>query len=115
MAYLNALVDPTCKEVDDLIARQSGVEMKATRRAELLRDIYGQVACDPDEGGRPFRIGRHPSCPVCSSSSMRAWEAAQPALFVDMEVTPVTHSLWESLTEEEKFLRIGRCIMDARM
>ena len=45
---------------------------------------------------------------------VRAWEAAQPALFVDMEVAPVTHSLWESLTEEEKFLRIGRCIMDAR-
>lgn len=114
MAYLNSLVDPTYKEVDNLIAQQSGAEMKAVRRAELLRNIYGQAACDPDEGGGPFQIGRHPSCPVCFSSSMRAWEAAQPALFVDMEVAPVTHTLWESLTEEEKFLRIGRCILDAR-
>jgi hypothetical protein len=114
MAYLNAFADPTYKEVDELLARQLGVGIKASKRAELLRNIHGQVACDPGEDDRAFQIGRHPSCPVCSSSSMRAWNAAQPARFVDVDVAPVTHSLWESLTEEEKYLRIGRCIMDAR-
>ncbi|WEN14803.1 hypothetical protein PY254_16460 [Rhodanobacter sp. AS-Z3] len=109
MSYLDALADPTYKEVDALLARRSGMrEMKATKRAEILRNIYGQVACDPDGDGTPFRIGQHPRCPVCSSSVMRAWQEAVPTQFVELDIPAVTHALWTSLSDDQKVSRINQ-------
>jgi hypothetical protein len=107
LAYLNALADPTYKEVGALLEKKPGMD-RATpnRRAEILRHIYGAVACDPDSGGRPFKIGQRPTCPVCSSSTMRSWQEVYPAEYIDLDVPPVTHRLWQSLSEEQKATRI---------
>jgi hypothetical protein len=117
MAHLDALADPTYKEVDALLAGLPGIiQVKASKRAEILRQIYGLVACDPTPDGKPFQIGLHPRCPTCSSHAMRSWQEVQPAQFADYAVPSVTHSLWLSLTEEQKITRVNRYVLmlDAR-
>ena len=102
-AYLNGLSDPTYSEVSALLATLPDTQgLPAKRRADVLQRLYGDVACDPDASGRPLRIGQHPRCPTCSSTAMRSWDEAIPIGFVDVDVPPVTHGGWRSLTEDQK-------------
>jgi hypothetical protein len=111
MAYVNALADPTYKEVDVLLQRHPGlIDVPATGRADTLRRIYGAVACDPDSEGRTFRIGQHPHCPVCSSSHMKSWQEVLPVEFVDLDILAATHLFWETLADGQKTNRVDAAL-----
>lgn len=113
MAYLNAMEDSTYKEVEAILKGQPGVDrMTPNKRAELLRRVYGPVACDVSTDGRVLKIGQHPKCPECSSSTMRSWQEVQPAEFVELDIPSVTHALWQSLTEGQKVARISQWMFD---
>ncbi|MHB8386565.1 hypothetical protein [Metallibacterium sp.] len=111
MVYLNAIADPTYKEVDMLLQRHPSLAgVPPNRRADILRRIYGAVACDLDSEGRPFRIGQHPKCPVCSSANVRSWQEVQPVEFVDLDIPAATHSIWTALTEDQKADRVNSAL-----
>lgn len=113
LVYLNAITDPTYKEVGVLLEqRPEVIQMAPNKRAELLRRLYGPVACDVSANGRILKIGQHPKCPVCSSSAMRSWQEVQPAEFVELDISSVTHALWQSLTEDQKVARISQWMLD---
>jgi hypothetical protein len=108
MVYVNAIADPTYKEVDVLLQRHSSLAgVPGNGRADILRRIYGAVACDPDSEGQPFLIGQHPQCPVCASTHMKAWQEVQPVEFVDLDIPAATHSIWSALTEDQKADRVS--------
>lgn len=113
MAYLNAIYDPTYRELDSLLQQQPGVKpMTPNKRAELLRAMYGAVACDAAVNGRVFNIGWRPKCPACSSTVMHFWKEVEPEEFVDLDVTAVSHVLWQSLSEEQKIARLSDWMTD---
>lgn len=102
-AYLNALNDHTYDEVHQLL--KSNVEMaqkSANALADILRKIYGAVACDPDSAGGAYQLAGSPKCPACGSREMASWEATEPPEYVDKEVSPVAHTNWNQLSSEEK-------------
>lgn len=95
---LNALVDPTYDEVGSIIDRLPLTSsLSARKKAQALQAIFGEVACDPDLNGNTFRIGQQPSCPVCGTTKMQAWDATQPAVYANAVVEPVTHVLWHAM------------------
>jgi hypothetical protein len=107
MAYLNAIRDPTYKEVDGLLAQLPGTSaLSPIDRANILRRVYGPVACDRDDDGAPFEIGAFPVCPSCRSNAISSWRFKSPPAFVDIEVPPVTHVEWVGLSEADKVDRL---------
>jgi hypothetical protein len=103
LAYLNAIRDPTYKEVDGLLARLPSISrLSPIGRAKILRRVYGVVACDRDDDGSPFEIDAFPICPICRSSAISSWRFKSPPAFVDVEVPPVTHVEWGGLSEVTK-------------
>jgi hypothetical protein len=107
MAYLNALDDPTYKEVDNILAKQPTLtQVVPVKRANILRRIYGAAACDPPPDGGDFQIGRHPQCPVCHSAVMRSWKESEPIEFIDADIPSVTHAVWQSLSAEQRIARV---------
>lgn len=113
LAYLDALGDSTYDEVEAILSENPLVQRRtATGRADLLRRIYGPVACDPDETGNPFVIGMHPVCPICRSQSMKEWETAEPLETVNIVISPVHHSTWNQLTTAQKGKRVSASLMD---
>jgi len=108
-AYLDALSDKTYDEVDKLLeAHPMLVGMSAFKRAEILRSVYGAIACDPDQHGNSYVIDGHPRCPTCGSREIESWEFTDPIEFVELDIPPVTHQLWNSLSDEEKINRVGQ-------
>jgi hypothetical protein len=106
--YLNAIGDPTYKEVSLLLRRSPHLtDISPNRRADILKRIYGSVACDPDSKGKPFRIGQCPRCPVCSSTNMKSWQEVRPVEFVDLDIPTTTHLMWIGLNEDQKVDRVN--------
>lgn len=111
IAYLNALEDSTYDEVDRILKRNQRVSDKKTYVvADTLRQIYGEIACDPDGMGGAFRIGAHPKCPECGARQMAGWEEVIPPAFVDVKVQLVKHSNWCSLSIEEKEIKVDEAL-----
>jgi hypothetical protein len=103
VAYLNAIRDPTYKEVDGLLGQlPSTSTLSAIDRARILRRVYGPVACDRDDHGTPFEIDALPVCPSCRSNAISSWRFKNPPVFIDIEVPPATHVEWEGLSEADK-------------
>jgi hypothetical protein len=101
--YLNALDDPTYEEVSKLMLMNDDVAaLSAVRRAKILQEIYGPVACDRDAQGQPYQLGVHPACPTCATQSMSNWEFTDPPEFIDIDILPVTHLNWSMLSNESK-------------
>ncbi|NPD68816.1 hypothetical protein HN018_12570 [Lichenicola cladoniae] len=106
ISYLDALADSTYPEVSTLLrGLVETAHLTANKRADLLQRLYGEVACDPDDEGRAFIVGRHPKCPICASHTMRFWNEVVPDKFVDAEVPHVTHRHWQFLTEGQKLAK----------
>lgn len=111
-AYLNAFDDATYQEVDSLLESHPALAgVSATKRADILRSIYGSVACDRTVDGGVLRIGQHPRCPVCSTVIMRSWDAVRPAEYVDIDVPKVTHSRWSSLDRGQKLDSVAEALL----
>jgi hypothetical protein len=111
LAYLNALEDSTYDEVDSILKGNRKVASKKLHVvADILRKIYGEVACDTDDIGGIFGIGNNPKCPACGSHSMSRWEEILPPVFVDLNVSPVKHADWLSLSAEEKKIRVDQLL-----
>jgi len=108
VAYLNALEDPTFKEVDSLLLLHPKASMlPPLERAKVLRKIYGRLACDVDEHGVPFSIDASPPCPSCGGQQLESWELTNPAEVVDISVKEVTHVHWYALSIEEKYEQLS--------
>ena len=102
-AYLNALNDLTYDEVHQLLKSNVKVAHKsANALADILRKIYGAVACDPDGAGGAYQLAGSPKCPSCGSQEIASWEATEPPEYIEKEVSPVTHNNWNQLSNEEK-------------
>jgi hypothetical protein len=115
-AYLDALSDKTYDQVDKLLEVHPMLAGKsALKRAEILRSIYGAIACDPDEHGNSFIIGGRPRCPVCGSQKMESWEFTDPIEFVELDIPPVTHQLWNALSDEEKINRVDQYLHSSKL
>jgi hypothetical protein len=104
-ALLRALEDPVYLEVDALLQRSGAMRGKTDlQQADLLQAVFG-VACDPAPDGTHFKIGRKAPCPVCATHEMQSWEPAGPYAG---PVLPVTHKIWNALTEAEKLATLAR-------
>jgi len=105
-AFLDAMHDPTFDEVEAMLSRSWRMVGKDDWfRAHVLQRTYGEIACDPDSTGHPFRIGKLPNCPQCGGAVLN-WRAISPPQFVDCEIPSVTHRVWERLSELQKEFRI---------
>lgn len=103
VVYLDALRDKTYEEVDQLLAvHEKTGGLSAFDRAQVLRRVYGEIACDKDDDGSPFVLGAHPACPICGSQEMASWEFKEPPELVDVTIERVTHSGWNNLPRSEK-------------
>lgn len=108
VAYLNAIKDPTYKEVSDILKDNSCIFALAdTERANILRRIYGNVACDSDSAGLPFSINAFPQCKKCGSQNISTWSPKLPTQFLDIYIPPVTHNQWNSLNNSEKQILVN--------
>lgn len=104
--YLNAFEDDAYKEVVDIIelCKKCGVE------GGLVQEVYGRVACDPDENGLFFHISS-PPCPQCGSTNIASvGDQSMGARAVES----VSHFLWGSLSYEEKRRRVCLILLDAK-
>ncbi|WP_346837592.1 hypothetical protein [Microbulbifer sp. SAOS-129_SWC] len=111
VAYLDAMGDKTYDEVDRLIKSDSRMSGKSANvLAGVLRKSYGSIACDSDSEGSVFQIGAFPACPSCGLQSVDYWEVVEPPEFIDIEVPPVTHMVWQSLSESEKKQKVGQVL-----
>lgn len=109
--YLNALHDSTYDEVHQLIkANDKMVGKSANALADILRKIYGAVACDPDREGGVYQLAGVPKCPACGSQEIASWEATEPPEYVEKEVEPVAHQDWNKLSSEEKAHRVDAAL-----
>lgn len=96
--YLNVFEDQTYNEVIKLI---SDCENNNSND-NFLQDIYGELACDPDENGLFFCIS-NPPCPKCGSIHMASIGDQKMG---EVSVKTVTHVFWSSLSYEEKKNRL---------
>jgi hypothetical protein len=113
--YLDALEDKTYEEVDRLLAANDKTrELSAFNRSEVLRRIYGEIACDTDDAGATFVLGAHPLCPDCGSQEMASWQSKEPPELVDVAIENVTHHGWNSLSEIEKRELLKRILRDGK-
>lgn len=111
VAYLNAFQDKTYQEVADLIAAQSEIlKRDSFKAAEVLQNIFGPLACDPDRTGAPFVIGAHPPCKKCKRGRVASWEMIDPPKIVDLDIPSVTHKRWDRLTDREKAAAVSRAV-----
>ncbi|WP_061539176.1 hypothetical protein [Collimonas fungivorans] len=111
MAYLNAFMDLTYKEVDNLLSSHPKASvLQPLERAKILRRIYGGLACDLDSEMSPFEIDALPLCPSCGSQQMASWEFKNPPEILDVPVSAVTHNCWSMLSDSEKLK-----LLDARL
>ncbi|WUR11026.1 hypothetical protein E7V67_014990 [[Empedobacter] haloabium] len=107
VAYLNALEDAAYGEVYDLIKQNPRMHgMREHFIADVLRQIYAVVACDPDSAGYSFGIGQFPRCPFCSAGNVAHWEEIDPPIFIDLPADPVTHTCWDDLSKDQKIAKI---------
>jgi len=103
IAYLNAFVDPTYKQVDNLLSSHPKTAgLQPLERAKVLRHIYGGLTCDLDDENSPFEIDAYPSCLSCGSQHIASWEFKNPPEILDVPVQPVTHNRWSRLSDAEK-------------
>ncbi|MGX9720031.1 hypothetical protein [Stenotrophomonas acidaminiphila] len=113
VVYLDALQDKTYEEVDQLLAaneRTGG--LSAFERAQVLRHVYGEIACDKDANGNSFTLGAHPACPFCGSQEMVSWEFKEPPELMDVHLDFVTHRRWDSLSEGEKIRLLEKKLVE---
>jgi hypothetical protein len=109
--YLNALGDKTYAEVAGHLTESAKVIDKTPNAlADMVRKMYGAIACDPDGMGNLFEIGKDPGCPVCGCQKMAYWEATDPPEFVDENVLPVTHVGWNMLSHADKKQKIEQVL-----
>ena len=103
VVYLDAHLDKTYEEVDQLLAahKRTG-SLSGFERAQVLRRVYGEIACDKDADGNPYTLAAHPVCPVCGSQEMASWEFKEPPEFADVPLDFVAHNVWNSLSGGDK-------------
>ncbi|SIS53570.1 MAG: hypothetical protein C9355_13035 [Thalassolituus maritimus] len=97
IAYLNALIDKTYDEVDEI--------MKSSGRVYNIYDlykVYSYSACDPDENGNLYEIGKNPTCPNCGSLDVENWIGTYPEEFIDIDVPYLSHEKWNIKDKSEK-------------
>jgi len=109
-AYLNALSDKSYDDVDLLLSmKQPGLTYE-TDRVKVLREIYGEVACDRDANGEVFVLDAHPACPKCGGQRMDWWEVLEPIQIVEAEISSVQHSTWNSLSALHRKSRVDSAL-----
>lgn len=110
--HLDAIDDDTYDEVDKLLKENPySKEKTANELAAILRTIYGEVACDLDENGKPYKIGTPSFCPFCDSKNIDRWELIEPPIFIDKDVKSVTHKVWNSLDLDQKVKKISDSLL----
>ena len=113
VVYLDALQDKSYEEVDQLLAAHEKTGgLSAFDRAQVLRRVYGEIACDKDDDGNPLVLGAHPTCPVCGSQEMASWEFKEPPELVDVALEPLTHNWCNSLSGNERLILIEQSLSD---
>lgn len=111
IAYLNAFEDPTYEALGRLI--DSHPDMSAwsqTRRADVLRSVYGTVACDRDAHGSVLSIDAAPPCPACGAQSPASWQWCDPPERAGQAVPAITHAAWAALSDAEQRDRLDRAL-----
>ncbi len=95
--------------MEDLIKanpRTASVDRHAL--ANILQDTFGDIACDPDRYGSPYRMNLSPKCSVCGLQKMDLWS---PIEGVERDIPSVTYHVWQSLTAAEKARRVDQVLM----
>ncbi|NBF11539.1 hypothetical protein [Pseudomonas sp. Fl4BN1] len=108
--FLDALNDDVYAQVDGLLEQllqDQGVS--ATRRANLLRRVFG-VACDNDSQGQSFGLLSKPKCGQCGSLNMDYWEGTEPPEYLDCDFPAVQHGQWLQLSPAQKLERLTRAL-----
>lgn len=114
VAYLNAFVDSSYKQIDNLLSSHPKTAgLQPLERAKVLRRIYGGLACDFDDTNSVFELDAHPPCPSCGSQLVASWEFKNPPEIVDVPVQPVTHIRWSLLTDCEKLKLLDAVVLSA--
>jgi len=100
--YLNAFEDSTYKEVIKLLEEYE--KLHILRKS--LQEIYGELACDPDEKNLCFHI-TNPPCPKCRSTEISSIGGQK---IEACTVPNVTHIFWNALTYEGKKHRLNSLV-----
>lgn len=109
VAYINAIEDRTYSEVKDLLLHSfEAMRSDPFKAAEVLQELFGPVACDPDPSGAPYMIGAQPPCPNCAGGRIASWELIHPAKVVEWDIPIVTHERWDRMNEREKIESVWR-------
>lgn len=102
--YLNALEDKSYDEVDRIIKDNfPGENFDST---EPLQLAFGPAACDVDSDGVAFEMNLLPFCDNCAGFHPSSWQMTDPPEFIDVDIPPVEHTLWNSLTVDQRKERI---------
>jgi hypothetical protein len=103
LAYLNVFLDPSYKDLDNILASIPMISyLSPSERVKVLRRLYGPLACDLDSNSYPFELDAFPACSECGSRDVVSWEFKNGAEMVEVPVQTLTHFHWSMLPHEDK-------------
>jgi len=106
--YLEATRNVAFNEIADIVEIHPlllGADQN--KIADVVQVVFSE-ACDPSEKGGVFRIGVHPTCPICSSLDMLSWNEIHPVQH--SSIPEVTQNKWAGMTESEKLKAVDKAI-----
>jgi len=105
--YLNALASRAYSDVaHELQIHLDTRGLDELTRSDILQAIFGIVACDLGMDGEPFCMRLSPYCAACHSSSSTFWRITDPIEFVEIDVPPVTFSVWNGLSDQDRKIKM---------
>jgi hypothetical protein len=114
VAYLNAIENTEYAEVEEILLRRFDFfKQDEFKSAEVLQNIFGVVACDPDENGFPFKIGARPRCPHCKEGHGESWDIENPTQLVQQTIPAAQHLKWARLSAIEKNQSVDWAVPEA--
>lgn len=112
MAFLSPDEDPVWEEVSDIVAQQ--MTERSADEVERARVFHAALtrSLDPSPSGRSYYAWGMAPCPRCGSLARSHFGPVDPARFVDVEETAVSHRRWEALSPREKEHEVGTAIRE---
>jgi hypothetical protein len=106
LAYLYAIDDPVFKNFSKQLAATPELANKQQAKTKALHNTFG-FACDLSIDGTFYQITNKPKCPKCNNINYADFGITNPPESVDLDLSPVTHNLWQSLSKEKQELIVS--------
>jgi hypothetical protein len=110
---VHALDDSVFKEVSAFTGSflaDVPMDLSDRRRGQVVQ-IAWSAACDPDEDGTSFVIGRRHQCPDCGAAETAV--SRETGEFAEVDLPTPRYSKWHSMTESERASTIRAAVIAA--